>query len=125
MRFTVHAHREVTPGRWYREFVGAFEGPCTRGSVDVLMTFATRASGHPIIALQARSETHRRVQTLYGAFPNPPAIPFAIVNDVPVDELRAIVNDPDLAVPDSVHQVWDQLESNMRKPTLRIGEIPA
>lgn len=124
MRFTVHAHREVTPGRWYRSFVGGFEGLPTRDSVLGLLEFAKQASNHDAVALHGRSETLRQVQALYVGAPNPPTIPFAIVNEMMTDELRAIVYDPTLAVPDSVLNQWHALDTFRHMPTTRAGEIP-
>lgn len=124
MRFTVHAHREVTPGRWFRAFIGGFEGLPTRDSVQGLLAFAKQASDCEPIALHGRSETLRQVQALYVGAPNPPTIPFVIVNEMMRDELCAIVNDPHLSVPDSVLHQWNALDTFKRMPTVRAGEIP-
>jgi len=123
IRATVHAHREVTPGRWYRAFVAAFEGQLSRDLVKTLLFFATKTSNHDAAALLGTSQMMERVRALY-ADTDALTIPLIVTHDTLRDELRAIVNDPTLAVPDSVLHAWDHIEIATRKPRARAGELP-
>lgn len=126
VRFSVHAHREVSPGCWYRAFVGAFEDTLTRAAVRTLLDFAKAASNCDPVAFYGIAQTFQRFQALYiGAIEaDMPTLPFFIVGDMLKNEIRVVVEDPTLQVPDSVLQRWTLQTSEQSKPTTRVGELP-
>lgn len=123
VRFSVHAHREVSPGRWYRAFVAAFEGPLSRGNVQMLLDYARKTANREPVVFHGSPAMLERYRALFIAAVDPPTLPFFVVCDILRDELRVVVEDSTLAVPDSVIEGWTRQQSVEHIPSKPAGAI--